>query len=71
VENAKLPRREHENEPIVNDRSNDRSMAPLPGTSLAAGSGFYDREPKTLSAVARHHGVFVALVTSINWVPGT
>jgi hypothetical protein len=34
VENAKVPRREHENEPIVNDCSNDRSTVRYPTPSL-------------------------------------
>jgi hypothetical protein len=63
VENAKLPRREHENEPIVNDHSNDWPTASVPGTSLAAGNGFYDREPKLFLLWLGTTAIFVALVT--------
>ena len=50
VENATLPLREHENEPIVNDLGDARRPA------VRQLQAAYGRELKTLSAVAWHHG---------------
>lgn len=65
MENAKLPRREHENEPIVNDFGDGRSTAPL--QHPAAGSRFITVNRKLFLRWLGTMEIFVTLVTYVNW----